>query len=83
MPISGHGHRRTAYDLIVTPLLDCFPEDQIADIVAAIECCHGECDLAPHGFSKPQASLARLHSQAWLFAMYQFFRVIARIEDAN
>jgi trans-aconitate methyltransferase len=71
-----------AYDLIVTHfVLDCFPEDELADIVVRLSDA-----AAPNAtwlladFRIPAGSFARLHSRAWLLAMYRFFRLTARIE---
>jgi SAM-dependent methyltransferase len=88
---SVHFHRRdirswtppaAAYDLIVTHfLLDCFAEDQVAKIVAGIsDAASANATWLLADFREPSGGIARLHAQAWLFAMYQFFRFTARIE---
>lgn len=69
------------YDLIVTHfILDCFPQPELARVVknlAATAKPDAEWLLAD--FRLPDRGFARLHAQAWLAAMYQFFRLTARI----
>ncbi len=71
-----------AYDLIVTHfLLDCFPEDQVANVVARLSgSATTNANWLLADFRQPSGNLGRLHARAWLFAMYQFFRFTARIE---
>jgi ubiquinone/menaquinone biosynthesis C-methylase UbiE len=73
---------QATYDLIVTHfLLDCFAEDQVAEIVARIsDAATANATWLLADFRHPSGSLARLHAQAWLFVMYRFFRFTARIE---
>lgn len=70
------------YDLIVTHfLLDCFPEDKLADIVARLSgAAMANATWLSADFRMPVSGLARLQARGWLLAMYRFFRLTARIK---
>jgi ubiquinone/menaquinone biosynthesis C-methylase UbiE len=72
------------YDLIVTHfVLDCFSKDQIADVVGSLACAATpEAIWLLADFCVPPDGFRRVHAQAWLAAMYRFFRFTARIEAA-
>ncbi|HZE58336.1 MAG TPA: class I SAM-dependent methyltransferase [Chthoniobacterales bacterium] len=70
------------YDLIVTHFsLDCFPADQVADIVRKLShSATGNTVWLLADFRIPSESFDRLRARAWLATMYAFFRVAAGIE---
>ena len=70
------------YDLIVTHfLLDCFPADQVADIVRKLShAARRNTVWLLADFRIPSESFDRLRARAWLATMYAFFRVAAGIE---
>lgn len=69
------------YDLVVTHfLLDCFPEAELAAIIKTLaHATKPDAFWLLADFSRPPRGWARLRAQMWLAAMYQFFRVTARI----
>ena len=70
-----------AYDLLVTHfLLDCFPQAELARVVKNIAAtAKPDAEWLLADFRLPNGGFARLQAQAWLTAMYQFFRFAARI----
>jgi ubiquinone/menaquinone biosynthesis C-methylase UbiE len=71
-----------AYDLLVTHfVLDCFPEAELAGAIKKFAAAaKSEAAWLLADFRLPDRGFARLHAQAWLAAMYQFFRLTARIQ---
>jgi ubiquinone/menaquinone biosynthesis C-methylase UbiE len=69
------------YDLLVTHfLLDCFPEVELAAIIKTLaHATKPDAFWLLADFSRPPRGWACLRAQMWLAAMYQFFRVTARI----
>lgn len=69
------------YDLVVTHfLLDCFPEAELAAIIKTFaHATKPDAFWLLADFCRPPRGWARLRAQMWLAAMYQFFRVTARI----
>jgi SAM-dependent methyltransferase len=70
------------YDLIVTHfLLDCFPTDQLSDIVQKLShAATSDTVLLLADFRIPSEGLDRLRARVWLATMYAFFRAAAGIE---
>ena len=69
------------YDLVVTHfLLDCFPEAELPRLIMKLAAA-GTSDATwlLADFRLPDRGFARLHAQAWLAAMYRFFRITSRI----
>jgi len=69
------------YDLVVTHfILDCFPEAELAGVIGTLaSAAKPDAAWLLADFRLPDRGFARLHAQAWLGAMYQFFRLTARI----
>jgi ubiquinone/menaquinone biosynthesis C-methylase UbiE len=69
------------YDLLVTHfVLDCFPEAALISIVRKLAtAATDDANWLLADFCVPADGMARLRAQAWLAAMYLFFRVTARI----
>lgn len=74
-----------AYDLLVTYfVLDCFPAAELAGVIKKLAtAAKSEAAWLLADFRLPDRGFARLHAQAWLAAMYQFFRLTARIPAAE
>lgn len=70
------------YDLVVTHfLLDCFPEAELAGAIKNLaSAAKPDAAWLLADFRLPDRGFARLHAQVWLAAMYQFFRITARIK---
>jgi hypothetical protein len=70
------------YDLIVTHFfLDCFPADQLADIVRKLaQAAKNNAVWLLADFRIPSGAFDRFRARAWLAAMYAFFRAAAGIE---
>lgn len=70
------------YDLLITHFfLDCFGEAQLAVIVGKLAQAASEnASWLLADFCVPAKGIARLHAQAWLVIMYQFFRATAGID---
>ncbi len=70
------------YDLIVTHfLLDCFPGDQIANVVTTLsQSTAADAVWLLADFCIAATGVRRLHSRIWLAIMYRFFRCTAKIE---
>jgi ubiquinone/menaquinone biosynthesis C-methylase UbiE len=70
------------YDLVVTHfLLDCFAEAELAGVVGIIaSAAKTDAVWLLADFRLPDRGFARLHARVWLAAMYQFFRLTARIK---
>jgi SAM-dependent methyltransferase len=71
-----------AYDLVATHfVLDCFPEAELAGVIKKLaSAAKADAAWLLADFRLPARGFARLHAQAWLAAMYQFFRLTARIK---
>ena len=69
------------YDLVVTHfLLDCFPEAELADVIKNLaSAARSEAVWLLADFRLPDGGFARPQARVWLVAMYQFFRLTARI----
>jgi len=69
------------YDLVVTHfLLDCFPKAELADVIKRLaSAATPEAVWLLADFRLPDRGFARLRARVWLTAMYQFFRLTARI----
>ncbi|HYJ04083.1 MAG TPA: class I SAM-dependent methyltransferase [Chthoniobacterales bacterium] len=69
------------YDLVVTHfLLDCFPETELAGVIKRLaSAATPEAVWLLADFRLPGRGFARLRARVWLAAMYQFFRLTARI----
>jgi SAM-dependent methyltransferase len=74
-PLENH------YDLVVTHfVLDCFPAAELADVIKNLACsAKPEAAWLLTDFRLPNRGFARLRARLWLAAMYQFFRLTARI----
>lgn len=70
------------YDLVVTHFfLDCFPDSVLGQIIEKLaHAATADATWLVADFRIPGDGLARLRAQAWLKAMYLFFRVTTRIE---
>ncbi|HKP93838.1 MAG TPA: class I SAM-dependent methyltransferase [Chthoniobacterales bacterium] len=70
------------YDLIVTHFfLDCFPEDQLARIVAKLSrAARPDAAWLLADFRLSACGFARMRARVWLAAMYRFFRTVAGID---
>jgi hypothetical protein len=70
------------FDLIVTHFfLDCFAENQIADVVAKLaHAAQADAAWMLADFCVPPHRFGRVRVRAWLALMYRFFRYTARIE---
>lgn len=69
------------YDLVVTHfLLDCFSEAALAWAIKELaSAAKPEAAWLLADFRTPARGFARLRARIWLGAMYQFFRIVARI----
>jgi ubiquinone/menaquinone biosynthesis C-methylase UbiE len=76
------GHQ---FDLIVTHfVLDCFPEAEMPGVINKVAtAATADAAWLLADFRLPDRGFARLHTQGWLAAMYQFFRFTARIPAAE
>ena len=74
-----------AYDLLVTHfLLDCFAEAELAGVIRKLAgAAKPDAAWLLADFRLPTQGFARLHAKVWLVAMYQFFRLTARIRAAE
>jgi ubiquinone/menaquinone biosynthesis C-methylase UbiE len=73
------------YDLVVTHfVLDCFPASELAGVIKnlARSTKPGAVWLLAD-FRLPDRGFARLRARLWLAAMYQFFRLTARIQASE
>jgi ubiquinone/menaquinone biosynthesis C-methylase UbiE len=73
------------YDLVVTHfVLDCFPASELAGVIKnlARSTKSGAVWLLAD-FRLPDRGFARLRARLWLAAMYQFFRLTARIQASE
>jgi ubiquinone/menaquinone biosynthesis C-methylase UbiE len=73
------------YDLVVTHfVLDCFPAAELAGVIKSLSRSTkpGAAWLLAD-FRLPDRGFARLRTRVWLAAMYQFFRLTARIQASE
>jgi SAM-dependent methyltransferase len=70
------------YDLVVTHfLLDCFPEAELAGVINKLaSAATTDATWLLADFRLPAGRFSKLRARVWLAAMYQFFRLTARIQ---
>jgi ubiquinone/menaquinone biosynthesis C-methylase UbiE len=73
------------YDLVVTHfVLDCFPASELAGVIKNLSrSTKSDAALLLADFRLPDRGFARLRARLWLAAMYQFFRLTARIQASE
>ncbi len=83
--VPADGARPRKYDFVATHFfLDCFPTKSLAEVVRKISSLTGPGAIwLLTDFNIPPRGWRRVHAQAWLAAMYSFFRVAASLEATH
>jgi ubiquinone/menaquinone biosynthesis C-methylase UbiE len=74
-----------AYDLVVTHfVLDCFEQETCDAVVAKLaKAATGEARWLLADFHLPASGVRRAHAAVWLWTMYRFFRLAARLRTTD